>query len=491
MYQLARLRRLRVAMLATALLATGCAINPATGELDFMLVSEAEEKILGKRAHSQITSGFGGIYEDQKLAAYLNSVGQRLAAHTELPDLGYTFTILDSSVSNAFAAPGGYVYVTRGLLALPVNEGQLAGVLGHELAHINARHTAQRITLSVAQAELCKRLHCDPNGALLKRFSLRDEVLHLRRFSREQEFEADKLAVRYLSRAGYPPDAMVSLLDMLLAHGGLQSNVANASTDEQRPNHTATHPLTAERLDQMAVVTQQNRSDVARLAEGSYLAAVDGMLYGNRADIGFVSGQHYANPIKRIAFDVPDGFIITATSDQVAASGPHDSLIIFEAAKVKFAGTMHKYLTTLWARDLTLTETNTVEINGMEAAIGWTQRETNRGLLEFRLIAIRADEENIYRFLHVAPADQSALFAGQLRDSIFSFRRLSPVEATSLKPRRLRIVTVLPGDSPTKLSHRMAVPNFHWEQFAILNGLLTFDATAELKPGEKVKLISW
>jgi predicted Zn-dependent protease len=495
MHQLAPMRRLRTALLASLLLATGCAINPATGELDFMLVSEAEEKALGERAHSQITSGFGGIYEDEKLATYLDSVGQRLAAHTELPDLGYKFTILDSPVANAFAAPGGYVYVTRGLMALPVSEAQLAGVLGHELAHINARHTAQRVTLSVAQVELCKRLHCDPNGALLKRFGLRDEVLHLRRFSQEQEFEADKLAVRYLARAGYPPDSMVSLLNMLLAHGGMQSKIATASTDEQRPSHTSTHPLTAERLNQIVIATRQSRISAARPAESAYLAAtyltaVDGLLYGNRADVGFVLGPHYANPVKRITFDVPDGFIMTATSDQVVAAGPSDSLIIFEAAKIKFAGTMQRYLTTLWARDLKLAESHTVEINGMEAAIGWAQRETERGALEFRLVAIRADQENIYRFLAVAPAKQSELFAGQLRDSIFSFRRLTAVEATNLKPRRLRVVTVLPGDSPTTLSHKMAVPDFQWEQFAILNGLFDFDTTAKLKPGEKVKLIS-
>lgn len=490
MHQLAPMRRLRAALLASFFLATGCAINPATGELDFMLVSEAEEKALGERAHLQITSGFGGVYEDEELAAYLDSVGQRLAAHTELPDLGYKFTILDSPVANAFAAPGGYVYVTRGLMALPVNEAQLAGVLGHELAHINARHTAQRVTLSVAQVELCKRLHCDPNGALLKRFGLRNEVLHLRRFSREQEFEADKLAVRYLARAGYPPDAMVSLLNMLLAHGGMQSKIATASADEQRPSHTSTHPLTAERLDRIIIATRQNRIDATRSAEGAYLAAVDGLLYGNRAEVGYVLGPRYTNSVKRIAFDVPDSFIITATSDQVAAIGPHDSLIIFEAAKIKYAGTMLNYLTTLWARDLSLAESHTVEINGMEAAIGWAQRETDRGSLEFRFAAIRADHENIYRFLAVAPAKQSESFAAQLRDSIFSFRRLSHAEAANLKPRRLRVVTVLPGDSPINLSLEMAVPNFHWEQFAILNGLFDLDTAAELKPGEKVKLIS-
>jgi predicted Zn-dependent protease len=495
MHQLAPMRLLHVALLAAYFLATGCAINPATGELDFMLVSEAEEKVLGERSHSQITSGFGGVYKDEKLSAYLDSVGQRLAAHTELPELGYKFTILDSPVANAFAAPGGYVYVTRGLMALPVSEAQLAGFLGHELAHINARHTAQRVTLRVAQVELCKRLHCDPNGALLKRFGLRDEVLHLRRFSHEQDYEADTLAVRYLARAGYPPDSMVSLLNMLLAHGSMQSKIATASTDEKRPSHTSTHPLTAERLDQIVIATRQSRISAARPAEvanlaAAYLTAVDGLLYGNRADVGFILGPHYANPVKRITFDVPDGFIMTATSDQVIAAGPGDSLIIFEAAKIKFAGTMQSYLTTLWARDLKLAKFHTVEINGMEAAIGWAQRETARGPLKFRLVAIRADKENIYRFLAVAPAKQSELFARQLRDSIFSFRRLSAVEATNLKPRRLRVVTVLPGDSPINLSHKMAVPDFQWEQFAILNGLFDFDATAKLKPGEKVKLIS-
>ena len=291
MHHVTLTRPLRSALLAITLFAAGCAVNPATGELDFMLVSAAEEKAIGERTHSQITLGFGGIYDDSKLAAYLDSVGQRLAAHTELPDLGYRFTILDSPIVNAFAAPGGYVYVTRGLLALPVNEAQLASVLGHELGHINARHTAQRVTLSVAQAELCKRLHCDPDGALLKRLGLRDEALHLRRFSREQEFEADKLAVRYLTRTGYPADAMKSLLRTLLAHAATRSSIAVTPSDGQRPNHMSTHPLTAERLEQATIAALQNRAIVTRSDDGAYLAAVDGLLYGNRADVGFVTGR--------------------------------------------------------------------------------------------------------------------------------------------------------------------------------------------------------
>ncbi len=481
---------LRSALLATALFAAGCAVNPATGEIDFMLVSEAEEKAIGERAHSQITLGFGGIYDDAKLAAYLDSVGQRLAAHTELPALGYKFTILDSPIVNAFAAPGGYVYVTRGLLALPVNEAQLASVLGHELGHINARHTAQRVTLSVAQAELCKRLHCDPDSALLKRFSLRDEALHLRRFSREQEFEADKLAVRYLTRAGYPADAMKSLLRTLLAHGATRSSIAVTPSDGQRPNHMSTHPLTAERLEQVTIVTLQNRASVSRSDNGAYLAAVDGLLYGNRPDVGFVTGRQFANPHRRIAFDVPEGFVISATRDQVTVSGPRDTSIIFEAARVKFAGTMLDYLTTLWARDLPLEESHSTEINGMDAAIGWSQRDTERGTLEFRLVAIRFDQENIYRFLTFAPAEHSDAFAKALRDSILSFRRLGASEAARLKPRRLRVIDIQAGDSLSDLVGKMAVPELHWEQFAILNGLYDTQEAVELKPGEKIKLIT-
>ena len=490
MHHVTSTRFLRSALLTITLFATGCAVNPATGEFDFMLVSEAEEKTIGERAHSQITAGFGGIYDDKKFTAYFDSVGQRLAAQTELPDLGYKFTILDSPIVNAFAAPGGYVYVTRGLLALPVSESQLAAVLGHELGHINARHTAQRVTLSVAQAELCKRLHCDPNGALLKRFGLRDEALHLRRFSREQEFEADELAVRYLTRAGYPASAMRSLLRTLLAHGATKSRVALAPSDGQRPDHMSTHPLTAARLDQATIVALRSRTSASRSDDGTYLAAVDGLLYGNRADVGFVTGRQFANPDRRITFDVPEGFVISATRDQVAASGPGDSSIIFEAARAKFTGNMLEYLTTLWARDFSLEESHTTVINGMDAAIGWARRETDRGSLEFRLVAIRFDQETIYRFLTIAPSEHSETFAKALRDSIFSFRRLGVVEAGRLKPRRLRIVDVQAGDSLSDFVQRMAVPELHWEQFAILNGLFDAQESIELKPGAKLKLIT-
>ena len=172
------------------------------------------------------------------------------------------------------------------------------------------------------------------------------------------------------------------------------------------------------------------------------------------------------------------------------ASGPNHSTIIFEAARVKFSGTMLDYLTTLWARDLPLKECHSIEINGMKSAIGWIRQETDRGHLQFQLVAIRVDSENIYRFLTVLPLEQNEVSAAQLHDAIYSFRRLKEEEVALLKPRRLRVIEIKINDSLSNLVQRMAVSRAHSEQFAILNGLENFDKATDLKPGKKVKLIT-
>ena len=190
----------------------GCAVNPATGHSDLMVVSESRERSIGQREHPKIVKEFGGVYEDTEVSAYVAVIGGRLAAASERPDIAFTFTVLDSPIVNAFTTPGGFVYVTRGLIALADSESQLASVVGHELGHAVARHSAQRLS----QAMLAQ-LGLTILGQVANTPSLSDVAgqlasLYLTAFSREQEFEADTLGVRYLARAGYDPLAASEFL---------------------------------------------------------------------------------------------------------------------------------------------------------------------------------------------------------------------------------------------------------------------------------------
>ena len=199
----------------TQILLTGCTINPATGRSDLIVISEDRERSIGQSEHPKIIKEFGGVYEDVNASAYVAEIGGKLAAASERPDIPFTYTLLDSPIVNAFATPGGYVYVTRGLLTLADNEAQLASVIGHELGHAVARHSAQRMRqATVAQLGL-SILGQVANTPTLNNVAGKFASIYLKAFSRDHEYEADLLGIRYLARAGYDPQAASNFLSKI------------------------------------------------------------------------------------------------------------------------------------------------------------------------------------------------------------------------------------------------------------------------------------
>ncbi len=450
----------------------GCALNPATGGIDFMLVSQDEEKQIGRETHRQILAEFGGVHYDPGLSAYVDRVGANLALVTENQDFAYRFTILNTPTINAFALPGGYVYVTRGILALISNEAELAGVLGHELAHVNARHGAQRLSRMKAENRICETFMCDSAVPVLGDLAMIGARLAFGGFTQDQEFEADAIGVRYLQRAGYRTGAMTSFLGKLKAQGELDARVAGLA---ERPpgghSYSATHPLTQERIERVDKLAVKYVSENPRTGEPDYLAAVDGLLYGNSQEYGFVMGRRYAHPIRRITFTVPEGYGLFTDSRQVRAIGPGGAMILVEPSRLLFRGTIHNYLTRVWAADIELDDVRSLKINGMAAATGWLRRETARGPMDLRLLAIRVEAGVIYRFLFLSPARMTAELSPGMRQATYSFRRLEKAEAAALKPQRLRVVTVAPGQDIASLAALTTFADYRTDRLLILNGL--------------------
>ena len=204
-----------------------CEYNPALDKKEFILMSEKEEKKVGERENLRLINQFGGIYKNQKLQNYINSLGEFLVSTSELSDLNFTFTIIDTPIVNAFALPGGFIYLTRGLLAICQNEAQLAGVLAHEIGHVTARHSAKRYTKNFGVNLMSQIL-----GALAKDRNITNVVnqsagLYLLSYSRSQEYEADKLAVRYMKRAGFDPKEMSNFLRIMGKYSLLQNRMRN------------------------------------------------------------------------------------------------------------------------------------------------------------------------------------------------------------------------------------------------------------------------
>jgi predicted Zn-dependent protease len=321
-------RAVLLSLLPVVLLLGGCEINQETGSLDFNTVRVEEEKKIGAEAHRQVLAEFGGVYYDPALAAYVERVGQKMAEQSKSRNFDYQFTILDSPSINAFALPGGYIYITRGLLALISSEAELAGVLGHELAHVTARHGAQRLSRMRAEERFCATFLCDFELPVLSDMAAIGMDLAFDGFTQVQELEADELGIRYLRRAGYDTQSMTAFLKKLKAQTDLEAEIAGLTLEQRKARgYSSTHPLTEDRIAQSSELTGDMEGDPDTVGKRDYLVAIDGLLYGNRREYGFVTGKSYMHPIRRIAFDIPEGYTLYTDSRRVTAIGADGAIV--------------------------------------------------------------------------------------------------------------------------------------------------------------------
>ncbi len=461
----------------------GCSVNPATGSRDLILVGPGEEKEIGLREHPKILAQFGGVYNDPAAAGYVAGIGGKLAATTETPALGFTFTLLDSPIVNAFALPGGFVYISRGLMALAGDEAELAGVLGHEIGHVVARHSAQRQSKALL-AQLGVGLLGAVAGGESSQLAGSVAGLYLRSYSRDQELEADMLGIRYLRRAGYDVNAMASFLERLRANSQLEARIAGRSAnDVDKFDITATHPRTVDRVQRAISVSGASRNGTRD--RGTYLRTIDGMVFGDGPEQGYTLGRRFAHPKLRFEFFAPEGFKLQNRPDQVVATSSREKAGMFFNAEPKpFRGKMTTYLSSVWARGVALNQAEAIRINGLNAATGWVRARDGRAV--YRLVAIRFDSRHIFRFVFVASPEVMRRLAESFQRTTYSFKRLSPAQVAALRPRRLKIVNVMPSDTVAGLSSRMAFEGFRKERFMTLNGI---QAESRIEGREKLKIV--
>ena len=481
-----RYKSIAAALMLSALL-SACSVNPATGERNFTgLMSPQQELQVGREQHPQILAKFGGDYDDASIAAYFDRIGQALARQSDLPNLAFTFTLLDSDVVNAFALPGGYVYVSRGLLALATNEAELAGVLAHEIGHVTARHSAQRYSHSVV-AGLGSAILGAVVGGELGQLAQYGASAYLQSYSRSQEFEADQLGVRYLARAGYDTTAMASFLAKLQAQSELEARASGQPDPAARYNIMSTHPRTADRVQ--AAAASANATPVANPRRGAsdYLNTIDGLAYqGSRAQ-GFVRGTRFIHPAIGFQFEVPEDFKLSNDPRRVVARASNGAVIIFDAASKPYAGSMTSYLRDEWATELDMTDLEALDINGFAAATARAVISNRKGTVDVRPLAIRFSDSQIFRFAFLTPQNHTAELSEHLRRTSFSFRRLSSREQQTLQPLAIKITTVGRGDNIAKFARRMALQDLQEDWFRVINGL---KPGAQLQPGSLVKIVS-
>jgi len=471
--------------LALPMLLAACARSPATGERIFTGgMSLADEKKIGREQHPKLVQQFGGEFDEPEVTNYVSDLGQKLAKRSELPGLPWEFTVIDAPIVNAFALPGGYVHVTRRLVGLAENEAELAGVLGHEIGHVTARHSAERYGGSVlanvagiASAVLLGQQAAQAVGTL--------STVALRGYSRGQELEADKLGVRYLRQNGYDPRAMATFLQTLQADSRLQAVIqglpANAADEF---NILQTHPRTSERVKE--AIDAAGGAAQGELGRARYLEHLDGMRFGDSPSEGFVRGNRFLHPELRFAFEVPEGFRLINRPDKVAAVGPDDAQIVFTADQPDRRLDPATYLTDVWGRNARLAQVQRIDVNGKPGAVALTRVRTKGGQRDVRLVAVRWNDRRFYRFMFVTPSAQSEQYNTAFRRTTHSLRELGADEAAKLEPLRLRIHTVQPGETVASLAERFPHGDFRERRFRVLNGL---DEGDTLETGDKVKLV--
>lgn len=484
-----------ISLIIAALIIQGCTtLNPATGQRDFTpFMSPDKELAIGKESHPEILKENGGVYNDQEINTYVNNLGQRLVANSELKDYPFHFTVLDTPLVNAFALPGGYVYVTRGILAMVNGESELASVIGHEIGHVTARHSAKRYNNQMF-AGLGSAILGAVSGSSAVANSLNQGAqVYLMSYSREQEYQSDELGVRYTSRAGYDPYAAADMLSSLDAEHQLQLVLSNRAGEEEQSDFFSTHPNTQDRVTRAhtAAVNTGIQANSRDRNKDVYFNTIDGMMWGDNPDQGLVNGRTFMHPKLRLKFTAPENHVIINSTEAVMARGTgaaEGSMVIFSGGSMKDQS-LSQYTTVVWnAYEVgsDMQNVQQIQINNMNAVTGSSTSTINNQNYIVRVVAIHHSNDNAYHFLFLTPASKNQALSEGLQRMTYSFEKLSEQEAQNIKGRQIKIVQAKSGDTIESLASQMAFDDFKVERFTALNGLKTGQS---LNNGQLLKLI--
>jgi predicted Zn-dependent protease len=475
-------RSILALFIAAGALLTGC------GSGDDPAV-RPDERQLGAEQHPQLLAEFGGIYGGPE-AEYARRLGEKIAVAAGLEGQ-CTFTLVNSDVVNAFAVPGCYIYITRGMMSVVNSEDELASVLAHELGHIVGAHGRRQERRSLWRSLGVVAVGILTGSERLTRLAGQAAQFFTLRYSRGQEYEADDLGVRYLAAAGYDPYAAQ---DMLAALGRQEQFLSRTrGRDEARaiPEWARTHPLAGNRVERAEAAARETglTPDERPENEAGYLAELDGLLYGDDPQQGFVLGRRFAHPVMRIGFEAPTGFTLTNSPQAIFIEGPDGLRGEFGAGPLP-AGGLEGYaeaILTQLLRDAPAQVGNPerTRVNGVPAVILPALVQTEQGDVEISIAVYAGNRGSAYHF--IMAAQPSGVARSAIASLFGSFHLLSPEQVASLRPRRIETVTVAPRDTPEILARRMA-SDHPLDHFLMLNGLA---AGEPLSPGERVKIVEF
>ena len=456
--------KLAILVLSLFFLAASCAVNPVTGKQEISLISEQGEIELGASTDKEVRAQFG-VYEDPSLKEYVQKVGMALVPHTHRPHLTYHFAVLDTPVVNAFAVPGGYIYVTRGILALMNSEAELAVVLAHELGHVNARHSVRKMSqMMLAQIGLVV------GSALSETFAKAAGVagvgvqLLFLQFSRDDERQADQLGVEYTRKGQYNPAYMIDFFESLQTMGDL-------SGGQTLPGFLSTHPLTSERIKntQAMILADDN---LLRYDQVPYFQKIDNMVYGNDPRQGYVEDNTFYHPQLRFSFSFPQGWKVqnNPTNVTLVAEDSNAAVILqAEQSQVEIRDYAKKKASSIEGH--TLLDEKSMTINGYVSYYQFLDiPQQDKENLRMILSCIRKDQY-IYSFASISTVSQISQYEATFENIISSFRELTDSSYLNRKPRRVALVKADGKQSLQSILKQNGLNEDEWPRLAIMNGL--------------------
>ena len=460
---------------------TACAVNPVTGERQLMLLSEEDEIRLGRETDSQVVNEYG-IYKDPRLTAYLDGLGKKLARLSHRPGLPYEFKVLDTPVVNAFAVPGGYVYFTRGILANLNSEAELAGVMGHELGHITARHSAQQYSRAqLAQLTLGGAMMLSETLSVLAPLAQMGVGLLFLSYSRDNEREADDLGVAYSSKAGYDATHMALFFETL-------ERMKPVPDKSGLPEWFSTHPNPEDRIGAVQREARKWQKELGlknpKINRVVYLKRIDGLAYGEDPREGFVENSVFYRPLLRFQFPVPQNWILQNTRSMVRmTSKKKDAAIMFSLSS---AGSSEQA-----ARDFVqkngarVMASDRKTVNGLNSFRMVSKIRTNQGILEIMSCYVQKGGK-VYEFHGLAPESVFRSYKQAFQHTMGGFRLLTDRRMLNRKPDRIRVVRVRKTGTVRGALKALGVSEDKLGKIAVMNGKSLDEA---INAGTLVKIV--
>jgi predicted Zn-dependent protease len=476
--EIKRRSRWLLAMLLWSSVAAGCARNPVTGQQELSFVSESQEIAMGQQAAQDVASSIG-LVQDEALQNYVQEVGLTLAKSSERPNLPWTFRVVDDPTPNAFALPGGFIFVTRGMMDVMDSEAELASVIGHEIGHVTAKHSVNQISRAQV-AQLGLGLGMIFSKELRKYGDLANTGLQLLflKYGRDDERQADDLGFRYAYSNGYDVREMVDVFETLQRLG--------ASQESSIPAWLSTHPDPGERVQtaEARVAALSGGLDTLKVDHAQYLARIDGLVYGENPRNGYFDNGMFIHPDLRFKFQLPQGWQAQNTTQAVVAVSPNQDAAI-QLTLAQGSSPAQAAQTFLSQQGIAPGQSSRETVNGIPAVASTFQAQTDQGVLQ-GLVAFFDFNGQVFQIMSYAPAERYTAYDNVFRQSLGSFSTLTDQRALSIQPNRIDIVQS-PGNVTLAQLAAQHGSKVTGEELALINESPSVDAA--VPRGQQVKVV--